>query len=148
MILDLPTKAEFDNNGVAFLNLAWQSVLSTAFGLPEQPVETMGQDATAEEHREAEEEDRRWAEAVESYWQASQQELATAVALAQQGTEFLLKGKIAAVSPLLLISGDPKDWPGGCDKNDIPFADFKTIDAQDPYPLSRHRLRAPPLQPV
>jgi hypothetical protein len=73
----------------------------------------------------------RWAEAVETYWQVSQQELATAVALAQQGTEFLLKGKIAAVTPLLLILGTPGDWPGGCDRDDISFADFKTIDAQD-----------------
>lgn len=131
MIIDIPTKADFDNNGIAFLNLAWQSVLSICLGLPEQPVEELGENATEEQRLEAEAEDRRWAAEVERYWQVSQQELATAVALTQQGTEFLLKGKIADVSPFLLISGDPRDWPSGCDREDIPFADFKTIEAQD-----------------
>src|SRR4051812_18248918 len=118
MITDIPTKADFDNNGIAFLNLAWQSVVSISLDLPEQPVEELGEDATEEQRLEAEEEDRRWTEEVQRYWQAAQQELATAVALAQQGTEFLLKGKIAAVSPFLLVSGDPGEWPRGCDRND------------------------------
>ncbi len=131
MIQDIPTKADFDNNGIAFLNLAWKSVMGISFGLPEQPVEPLGPDATEEQLQESAEEERRWSEAVSEYWCAAQQELATAVALAQQGTEFLLKGKIASISPFLLISGDPKDWPAGCDKTDTPFADFKTIDAQD-----------------
>jgi hypothetical protein len=125
MILDIPTKADFDYNGIAFLNLAWESVLSISLNLPEQP------DELGNTEEEAAKEDRRWAEAVEQYWQAAQQELATAMALAQQGTEFLLKGRIAQVSPFLLISGDPGDWPGGCDRGDVPFAVFKTIDAQD-----------------
>lgn len=131
MIQDIPTKADFDNNGIAFLNLAWESVTGISLGLPDQPLEQLGADATEEQLQDAAEEDLRWSEAVEDYWNAAQQELATAVALAHQGTEFLLKGKIAAVSPFLLISGDPKDWPAGCDKADTPFADFKTIDAQD-----------------
>src|SRR5262245_39444063 len=131
MILDVPTKADFDNNGIAFLNLAWQSVVGVSLGLPDQPVEVLGADATEDHLHAAAEESRQWAEAVEEYWRAAQQELATAVALAQQGTEFLLKGKIAEVSPFLLISGDPGDWPSGCDRNDIRFADFKTNEAQD-----------------
>ncbi len=178
MILDIPTKADFDNNGIAFLNLAWETVLSIALNLPKQPSEESKDDEDAEEKKtgsdavpEAAEEageevsnegdprseederrwaeavkhhpelpktverraleDRRWAQAVAEYWRVAQQELATAVALAQQGTEFLLKGKIAQVSPFLLISGDPGEWPSGCDRVDISFADFKTIDAQD-----------------
>ena len=178
MITDIPTKADFDNNGIAFLNLAWESVLSISLSLPAPPSEQIGEDVEAGSQEDGgdvaldageglrgdgadvgdqwtEEDELRWAEAVirfphlpktverrslaerrwsravEEYWRDAQQALATAVALAQQGTEFLLKGKIAAVSPLLLISGDPRDWPGGCDKTDIPFADFKTIDAQD-----------------
>ncbi len=43
----------------------------------------------------------------------------------------MLKGKIAEISPYLLISGTPKDWPSSCDKKDISFADFHTIDAND-----------------
>ena len=75
MITDIPTKADFDNNGIAFLNLAWQSVLSISLNLPEQPIEELGHDATEEQRLEAEAEDLRWAEAVERYWQAAQQEL-------------------------------------------------------------------------
>lgn len=172
MITNIPTKADFDNNGIAFLNLAWESVLSISLNLPAPPVEQIAEVVEAEQQADgaavnageeileaagtwtAEDEERwaeavtncphlpkmvqkkslaerRWAQAVGEYWRSAQQALATAVALAQQGTEFLIKGKIAAVSPLILISGDPREWPAGCDKNDIPFADFKTIDAQD-----------------
>jgi hypothetical protein len=131
MITDIPTKADFDNNAIGFLNLAWQSVLSISLSRPKQPVKELSKEATQEQHAQAEEENRRWEQDVQQYWQAVQQELATAVALVQQATEFLLKGKIAAVSPFLLVSGTPADWPRGCDRNDIPFADLKTIDAQD-----------------
>jgi hypothetical protein len=174
MITDIPTKVDFDNNGVAFLNLAWESILAISLNLPAPPSEPIKEAAEPEDgedgedgHPDAGEEvggsvpertdedqkrwleaiehyphlprmaqkrsqaERRWSQAVDEYLRAAQQALGTAVALAQQGTEFLLKGKIAAVSPLLLISGDPRDWPAGCDKNDVPFADFKTIDAQD-----------------
>lgn len=65
------------------------------------------------------------------YWKAAQRPLAIAISLAQQGSEFLLKARIAGVSPFLLLSGDPSDWPSGCDKQNIQFASFRTIDAQD-----------------
>jgi hypothetical protein len=57
--------------------------------------------------------------------------LATSISLVQQGAEFLLKARIAEISPFLLISGDPSEWPHKCDKDDTSFADFKTIDAQE-----------------
>lgn len=43
----------------------------------------------------------------------------------------MLKGRIAAVSPFILISGNPKEWPKGCHKSDTSFADFRMIDSQD-----------------
>jgi hypothetical protein len=115
MILDIPTSADFEANGVAFLNLAWEAVLGLSLDLAESETE------------ELDEEDR----VTDEYWEDAQRPLAVAVALAQQGTEFLLKAKISAVSPYLLISGEPAGWPKGCDKEDKSFADFKTIDAQD-----------------
>jgi hypothetical protein len=115
MIIDVPTSADFEASGIAFLNLAWDSVLGISLHFAESEVE------------ELDEEER----VTDEYWKEAQRPLAVAVALAQQGTEFLLKAKISAVSPLLLISGDPAGWPKGCDREDKSFADFKTIDAQD-----------------
>ena len=31
----------------------------------------------------------------------------------------------------MILLADPKSWPSGCDKRDISFSEFKTIDAQD-----------------
>ena len=67
----------------------------------------------------------------DEYWKAAQRPLATAVALTQQGIELLIKGRIADASPFLLISGTPRDWPKGCDQHDIPFSEFRTLDAQE-----------------
>ena len=69
--------------------------------------------------------------ASDEFWASAQKPLITSLALVQQAAELLLKGKIADVSPFLLISGDAKNWPKGCDKADISFVDFRTIDAQD-----------------
>jgi hypothetical protein len=68
---------------------------------------------------------------TEDYWRAAQTELATAITLVQQGTEFFLKSRIAEVSPFLLINGNPKDWPKEGLTQDVAFADFRAIDAQD-----------------
>jgi hypothetical protein len=57
--------------------------------------------------------------------------LSTALSLIQQGTEFLLKGHIATVSPYLLILGDPSNYPSKSHERNIRFSEFKTIDAQD-----------------
>ncbi len=65
------------------------------------------------------------------YWKAAQSELGTAIGLIQQGFDFLLKAQICEVSPYLLISRNPADWPKKCDKEDIEFAEFRTIDSQD-----------------
>ena len=45
--------------------------------------------------------------------------------------EMGLKGRIAAVSPYLLISRDPKEWPGGIDGRPVTFGKFRTLDAGD-----------------
>lgn len=115
MITDVPAKDDFRHAGIAYLNLAWAEVLSLATDLAE---------ANLEEWDSAE-------VVPDEYWRAAQRPLATAVSLLQQGTEFLLKARIAEVSPFLLLAGSPSDWPRGCNRNDISFADFKTIDAHE-----------------
>lgn len=124
MITDIPNTDDFKDAGLALINLAWDSVIGLAMKLAEAPSDNWGDSSDPETIN-------LWKEALELYTHFAQRELATAVALAQQGTEFLLKSKIVEISPFLLISGSPSEWPKGCDKNDTSFADFKTIEAQD-----------------
>lgn len=70
-------------------------------------------------------------EAAADYWSKAQPALANAFGLIQQAMEMALKARIAAVSPYLLISRDPKDWPKGVDKGPVPFSEFRTLDAAD-----------------
>lgn len=119
MIIDIPTDDEYATNGKAFLNLAWEGVINLSTELARY--KDFDDFHNEEEQQELE----------EKYWKHAQHNLSVAIALAQQGTEFLLKGKIAVVSPYLLIAGEPGKWPAGCDTQDKSFADFKTVDAQD-----------------
>lgn len=89
MITNIPDAAEFKNNGIAFLNLAWESLLSMS-----QHVSAV----TAELEEETERQ-----EYEKEYWREARQELGVAVALIQQGAEFLIKGKICELSPFLLL---------------------------------------------
>jgi hypothetical protein len=112
MIIDVPTHDDFEESGVDLLNLAWDMVMSLALELDDaHEFDPMIEDV--------------------EFWEAAQKPISTSLALVQQGTELLLKGRIAEVSPYLLIAGSPNEWHKGCDKNDTPFADFRTIDAQD-----------------
>jgi hypothetical protein len=119
MITDLPTAEDFKQSGIEFLNLAWDNAIDLLINLDEW-------DQALESDEEETKEDRN-----KTYWKSAQRILTTAAALTQQGLELLLKSRIAETSVFLLISGDPRDWPKGCDKTDVPFTDFRTIDAQD-----------------
>jgi len=115
MITDIPSKEDFTEQAMVFLNLAWDTVFDLLFG-----------------YSDAEE----WDAIVENsqtndYWKAAQKPLATAVALSHQGAEFLLKAHIAEMSPFILISGKPSGWPSKCDKQDTSYSSFHTADAQD-----------------
>ena len=115
MIIDIPSSSDFEQSGATFLNLAWDHVINLLLVPAEFDLESYDEVENV----------------TDKFWTGAKTEIATAAALAQQGIELLLKAKIAGVSPFLLISGDPRDWPRGCDKVDVPFADFRTIDAQD-----------------
>lgn len=115
MITEVPTKDDFRHAGIAYLNLAWDTVINLTTILADAGLEKWDTENSV----------------PDEYWQAAQRPLATAVSLVQQGTEFLLKSKIAEVSPFLLFAGSPMDWPRGCNRTDIAFAEFKTIDAHE-----------------
>jgi hypothetical protein len=119
MISDIPSHEDFELSGVVFLNLAWDAVREILFTLDESEIERVDEEDDDDE------------KLADEFWAAAQKPLMTALALVQQATEILLKGKIAAVSPYLLITGDPRSWPKGCDKENTPFTEFRTIDAQD-----------------
>lgn len=71
-------------------------------------------------------------EVSEPFWSAATRELSTALTIVQQGVELILKGRIAEISPYLLIASDaPSRWPSPYDGRQIDFSQFRTIDAQD-----------------
>lgn len=115
MISDIPTKQDFEEQGLTLLNLAWDTVAELLLDF--QYAEEWG--AIVED------------EQVEEYNKASQKPLAISTALLQQGAELLVKSVIAEVSPYLLITDTPNAWPRKCDKQNIPFSAFKTADASD-----------------
>jgi hypothetical protein len=118
MITEIPTHEEFHASGVNQLYLAWQIALQALQDVDEY-------DRWAAEEGQYNKEDATAAASL--YWSKLQPALANALGLIQQSVEMALKGRIAKISPFLLISGDPKSWPN----DDKPFSDFRTLDAID-----------------
>jgi hypothetical protein len=110
MIVDVPTPGEFQTAGVNQLYLAWKITIGAQQALAS--VAAAGGDA----------------EGVDDYWRSVQPELANAYSLIQQAMEMSLKGRIASVSPYLLL-GNPADWPGRGATNDLSFGEMPTLDA-------------------
>lgn len=115
MIADVPTSQDFFDSGIELFDFAWDTVAELIINL-----------ADAQEHFGVD-----GAEVSNDYWAASKRRLTTALAVTQQGVEFILKGKIAQISPYLLIADSPSKWPSPYDGHRITFAEFKTVDAQD-----------------
>jgi hypothetical protein len=114
LINDVPTPKDFFDSGIELFDFAWDTVANLITNLS-QAIE-MG----------VEEKD-----VTEDYWAASKRRLTTALAMTQQGVEFVLKGKISEVSPFLLLAEGPARWPSPYDGHEITFSEFKTVDAQD-----------------
>jgi hypothetical protein len=136
MIIEIPTASEFHAAGLNQLYLAWQIAMQAVqeyedlddyIGPQEKPVESAETKAFWES---AEFKAYRESASIE-YWTKSQPALANAFGLIQQAMEMALKGRIASISPFLLISRDPKDWPKGVDTDAVPFSEFRTLDAAD-----------------
>jgi hypothetical protein len=115
MITEIPTQADFESAGVSLLNLAWDTVSSLYLYVERSEMEAWDDVS----------------QGTDEFWKAAHQPLSNAQALLQQGVEFLLKGRIAAVSPFLLLDGAPREWPKGSNSKDIAYSEFRTIDAQD-----------------
>lgn len=116
MIIDIPTPDEFRVASLSQLHLAWQ-IITSALKEYDEALHFKLEDETPEE-------------AAEEYWRRSQPALANAFTLIQLGMELALKGRIATVSPFLL-TGDPRDWRGSGDHEDVSFSSFRTLDAAD-----------------
>ncbi|RSV39939.1 hypothetical protein CA234_13050 [Sphingomonas sp. ABOLE] len=116
MIIDVPSPHDFQAAGLSQLYLAWQIAMHS---VQDYESATAQKGSQPIEQRE-----------VEEFWRRSQPALANAFSLVQQGMELALKGRIAAVSPFLLL-GDPADWPKNSVNSDVSFGDFRTIDAKD-----------------
>lgn len=114
MISNLPTAEDFYKTGKELLSLSWDMVAKLLVNLDE--AEYYGVDAD---------------EVSYEYWNLAKRQLTTALAITQQGVEFLVKGRISEISPFLLISESPMKWPSPYEKDAIDFSKFRTIDAQD-----------------
>jgi hypothetical protein len=113
-MVDIPTADDFFTTGKELLNFSWDVVAKLLIDI--DAAEYYGVDSE---------------EISDGYWAAAKRRLTTALSITQQGVEFVLKGKIAEISPYLLIVDPPAKWPSPYDKNTISFSDFRTIDAQD-----------------
>lgn len=114
MINDVPSPQDFLDSGVELFDFAWDTAAALWTNLSE--AEDCGIDC---------------AEVSGEYWTAAKRRLTTALAMTQQGVEFILKGKIAEISPYLLIAEGPSRWPSPYDGHELTFSEFKTVDAQD-----------------
>lgn len=111
-VTDVPSYQDYFDIGSDHLQLAWDQVAKLLIDLSD----------TFDDYDQ---------ETKDEYWEASRRILLTALTIAQQGVELTLKGYIAKTSPYLLIQNPAAKLPGSSTSSDIPFADFKTIDAQD-----------------
>jgi hypothetical protein len=114
MIKDIPTSEEFDSAAKAQFDFAWDIVISFLLILEE-----------ARGYTEVDEDDEK------GFWETARQRILTSLIMAQQGVELAIKGKLVAISPYLLISGNHSDWPKDTDGTGISFSEFRAIDAQD-----------------
>jgi hypothetical protein len=115
MIKDIPTPEELERSSLDLLNMAWDRACGIIAALKESNVQEWDDDGSA--RRE--------------YHEAAQPSLGNAFVIIQQAQELALKARIAAVSPYLLIAGDPRSWPKGAHRMDASFSEFRTIDASD-----------------
>ena len=110
----MPTSDDYYQSGKELFDFAWNVVteLLTTF----DEAEYYGIDPN---------------EVSDAYWKAARRSITTALSVTQQGVEFLIKGKIAQISPYILVSDNPRNWPTPYGRNCIEFSEFRTLDAQD-----------------
>ncbi len=131
MIIEIPTKSEFSVTGLSLLGISWDTVANLLRELDDYKdyhgVESNSMPAPLPLSLQYDD----FPEVSDAFWEASRQHLATALVIAHQGVELILKSRIMEISPFLLLSGPPKNWPKGCDNKNTSFAEFHTIEAHD-----------------
>jgi hypothetical protein len=110
VIKDVPTPDDFHDAGVNLLHLAWTITMDAQQAL------AIGIGASGD------------AEVADDYWRSVQPALANAYSLIQQGMELGLKGRIARVSPYLLL-GDPGEWAPKGAKGAASFGELPSLEA-------------------
>lgn len=110
MIKNIPTAQSFYDAGKECLNLAWTMVYELVRWFKGAD-EWYGVDIEREER----------------FWHAARRELLTALTIAQQGVELTLKGKIADVSPFLLIT----NFTERAKLDGVDYGAFYTINESD-----------------
>ena len=115
MIVEIPAAADFEATAVSLLNLAWDAVSALVLHVERSELAQWDDDG----------------QVTDEFWNAAQQPLGNAQALLQQGVEFLLKARIAEVSPFLLLDRAVREWPKEFSTRHTRYAEFRTIDAQD-----------------
>ncbi len=113
MVKNIPEADDFFQSGKELFDFSWDVVAKLLTDLDEA------------EYYEIDPE-----KISETYWNSAKSKLTTALSITQQGIEFILKGKIAEISPYLLIADTPSKWPSPYEE-DIEFSSFRTVDAQD-----------------
>lgn len=114
MIADIPAAKDFYTSGKELLDFAWDMVADLLANMEEAGDFGIDQD-----------------EISDAYWASAKRHLTTALSITQQGVELILRGRIADVSPFLLLAGHPSSWPSPYKGMTIKFSEFRTIDAQD-----------------
>ncbi|MCK4504334.1 MAG: hypothetical protein KAW14_01855 [Candidatus Aegiribacteria sp.] len=104
MIQDIPNAESFRDAGIEYLNKVWENSVQLLF-----------RDDMDESEREP----------VLTHTQSNSN-----LALLHQGVDFLLKSRLADISPYLLLVGRSNHWPKSV-STDISFSDFRIIDSHD-----------------
>lgn len=115
MITDLPKSADLNGSALALLNMAWETAFGVLRLLDRSEIETWDDDGSVREE----------------YYASRQPALRHALVMVHQAQELGLKARIVAVSPYLLLVGEPRLWPSGADRRPTSFEEFRTLDAAD-----------------
>lgn len=114
MIINVPSAEDYYTSGKELLNFAWQSTATLLIEFDQAGYYGLDE-----------------AEISDAYWAAAKRTLTTSLTVVQQATEIIIKGRIVAISPYLLLSDSPSRWPSPYEGKPIDFEKFRTIDAQD-----------------
>lgn len=114
MVVDVPTYADFEQESLGSLNLAFDIAYELMSQVEEAEMDTWDDDGSI----------------TDEYWRSAQRPLGNALTLIQQSHELGLKGKIVAFSPYILIAQDVRQWPTAA-QGGVPFSKFRTLDAVD-----------------